>query len=323
MSAEGIFSEQETRRLHRRIMAVAEGVGRVVIGKRGAVEAGLICLLARGHLLIEDVPGVGKTLLAKSLARALGLRCTRVQFTPDLLPADITGTSIFNPASGAFEFKPGPVFTDLLLADEINRATPRTQSSLLESMGENQVSIDGVTHPLSPIFFVIATQNPIDAHGTYPLPEAQLDRFMMKIDIGYPSAGQEVEILSAQIREEPLERLEAAIEPREVLEVRERVRRVHLSRSILAYIVEIAGRTREHPELLQGVSPRGALALMQSAQALAFLSGRDYVDPRHIKRLAVPVLAHRVILRPESRIAETTAQGVIEEIVAGVAVPTL
>ena len=304
------------------IRRVADGIETVIVGKRPAVEMALTAFLAGGHVLIEDIPGVGKTTLAKALARALGLVFKRVQFTPDLLPADITGTTIFNQKTAQFEFREGPVFANIVLADEINRATPKTQSSLLECMEEQQVTTDGITYILPHPFFVIATENDVESHGTYPLPEAQLDRFLLRLSLGYPDAAEESRILDQQTRLKPLDALEPITSREEILRLQEETRSVFVAPALRDYIVALVGATRTHPMTTLGASPRGSLGLLHAAQAYAAVSGRTYVQPDDIKRLAVPVLAHRLILRPETRVKHVTGPSLIEDILSRVPVPT-
>ncbi len=301
---------------------VAEAIETVIVGKREAIDMALTAFLAGGHVLIEDIPGVGKTTLAKALARALGLVFKRVQFTPDLLPADITGTTIFNQKTAQFEFREGPVFAHIVLADEINRATPKTQSSLLECMEEQQVTTDGITYALPHPFFVIATENHIESHGTYPLPEAQLDRFLLRLSLGYPDAAEESRILAQQTRQRPLDSLLPVTSRDEILRLQDAARSVFVAPALRDYIVALVGATRTHPQAALGASPRGSLGLLHAAQAYAAVSGRTYVLPDDIKRLAAPVLAHRLILRPESRVRRVTGQAIIEEILTRLPVPT-
>ncbi len=284
----------KTTQLARRLV---DEIETVIIGKRRAVELVTIGLLSNGHVLIEDIPGVGKTMLAKALAKALGGTYRRIQFTPDLLPADITGTSIFNQKTGEFVFREGPVFTNVLLADEINRATPKTQSSLLECMEEFQVTVDGVTRSLEKPFLVLATENPIEYRGTYPLPEAQLDRFLMRIEIGYPTPQQEVEVLNRQIKEHPINSVQAVVTREEVLGMQEQVKEVHIDPSLKEYMVQLVTATRDHEKLSLGASPRASLGLMRTSQARAALLGRDYVIPDDVKEMAHPVLCHRLVVR--------------------------
>jgi MoxR-like ATPase len=293
----------------------------VIIGKRHVVEMIMTAVLCSGHVLIEDIPGVGKTTLAKSFARVLGCIFKRVQFTPDLLPADVTGTTIFNQKSGQFEFREGPVFTHVLLADEINRATPKTQSALLECMEERQVTADGITYELPHPFFVIGTENNIEAHGTYPLPDAQLDRFLMRISIGYPSKEEEIRILARQTKTTPLYDLQEEISREELLDMQREVREIYVDASIRDYIVSVVTATRTHPQVSLGASPRGSLFLLHAAQAYAGLKGRTYVLPDDVKQLAPAVLAHRIMLRPEARLKLLSAEKLIEEILQQVPVP--
>ncbi|MGI6173459.1 MAG: AAA family ATPase [Christensenellales bacterium] len=274
-----------------------ENIGKVLVGGDDTVEMLLCALIAKGHVLLEDVPGTGKTVLAKSLAKSLDVSFSRIQFTPDLLPGDVTGLSVYNAKAGEFSFRPGPVFTNVLLADEINRATPRTQSSLLECMEERQVTLDGVTRKLDEPFVVIATQNPVETQGTFPLPEAQLDRFLMRLKPGYPTSANAVEILSRFIRNDPLASLAPCATKQDILGAQSAFSEAHVSQAVLEYIVAIAETTRKLENVQLGVSPRGTLALMRASQALALIRGRDYVTPDDVKYLAVPVLAHRVIVR--------------------------
>jgi len=297
-------------------------VGKVVVGKRGVIEKLLVALLARGHVLIEDYPGLAKTLMAKTLAQALGLEFKRVQFTPDLLPADITGSYVFNQRTGSFELRRGPVFTNILLADEINRAPPKTQSALLEAMQERQVTLDGVTYKLEEPFFVIATQNPIEFEGVYPLPEAQLDRFAMRLRVGYPSEEEEVEILRRRIARASDEiRIEVAASRDDVLSMQRAVEKVHVDEGVLRYIVAVVRATRQHPRVEVGVSPRGAETLMKLSRALAALRGRDYVIPDDVKELAADALAHRLVLKAEQWVRGVEPESVIADAVSAVPVP--
>lgn len=308
--------------LQQKLMAVAKNVGSVVIGKDRVLEQLLIGLLSSGHLILQDVPGTGKTLLAKTLARSLACEMRRIQFTADLLPSDVTGINFYNQQAGRFELRQGPVFTNLLLADELNRATPRTQSSLLECMEERQVTIDGVTYPLESPFMVIATQNPIDNHGTFPLPEAQLDRFMMCVSMGYPTEEEELAILRRFTIRNPLDTLEAAISQQEIKELQSLVPTVYVSDEVYGYIIAIVTATRDHPDISFGASPRGSLQLVKATQARALLQGRDYVIPDDVKALIKPVLAHRIILKDTFRGETNRADQVLDALLAGIPVPT-
>jgi MoxR-like ATPase len=302
------------------IRRLQEQLGRVILGKQGAIEEIVVCLLAGGHILMEDVPGVGKTTLAKALARSLAADFKRVQFTPDLLPTDILGSSVYSPKDGSFTFKPGPVFTNVLLADEINRASPRTQSALLEAMSERQVSIEGTTHVLPEPFLVIATQNPVEYHGTYPLPEAQLDRFASRISLGYPGKEQEVDVLFSQSHHHPLDDVTSVLDGRTLVALQGAVRAIRVERPIGRYVVELAGATRQHPLLKMGCSPRGALILFRMTQARALVSGRDYAIPEDVKAVAVSVLAHRLGLDTKAKYAGVQKEDVVREILASVPV---
>jgi MoxR-like ATPase len=308
---------------HRTLLQrIREALGSVIRGKDEAIELLLVGVLGGGHVLIEDVPGVGKTTLAKALARVLDVDFARVQFTPDLLPADIIGAEILNPIDGTFSFLPGPVFTNVLLADEINRASPRTQSALLEAMNENQVTIEGKGRVLTPPFLVVATQNPIDFHGTYPLPEAQLDRFMLRLKMGYPGEDDELKILEDRQREDPLLALKAVATGEQIVELQRKVREVEVEKSVSRYLLKLTHATRNHRHLQLGLSPRGALALYRAAQARALLSGRQYVSPDDLQALAVSVLAHRVLPTQKARYGGSDTDAIIRDIVADVAVPT-
>jgi MoxR-like ATPase len=300
---------------------VTTNIEKVIIGKRSSVQLAIISLLCQGHLLIEDVPGVGKTMLARSLARSLGCSFSRIQFTPDMLPSDVTGVSIFNQVSREFEFRPGPIMAQVVLADEINRATPKTQAALLEAMEERQVTVDGVTHYLPAPFIVLATQNPIEYEGTFQLPEAQLDRFLMRIRLGYPEMDGEIEVLDRQQFRHPLVMLEQVVTLEEVLEAQETVKSVYVAPPIKRYIVEVSRQTRLHGEVYLGASPRGSLALYKMAQARSALLGRDFVLPDDIKYLAESALAHRVILGPAARLRDLSAEQILEEILDKVPVP--
>ena len=306
------------------VAQLQRAIARAIYGKEEAIQQALIALLARGHLLIEDVPGVGKTTLAQALARSFHCTFQRIQFTSDLLPSDVLGVSVFNPERREFEFRPGPIFANVILADEINRTTPRTQSALLEAMNEAQVTVDGRTHVLPQPFLVIATQNPVEHHGTYPLPESQLDRFLMRIRMGYPSPETEKEILRKRTGDDPLEVLEPVAQAQDVQTMQEAAAHVHVDNSLLDYALEIVTRTRQSSELALGVSPRGTLMLQRAAQARAFLEGRDYCLPDDFKQLVVPVFAHRVIASGRQaglpKKAEW-AEALLREIVESVRVP--
>jgi MoxR-like ATPase len=293
---------------------VVANVERVIVGKHNEVRLALVALMCRGHLLIEDVPGTGKTVLAKALARSLGCSFRRIQFTPDLLPSDVTGLSIYNQKTQEFEFRPGPIMAQVVLADEINRATPKTQSSLLEAMDERQATIDGMTHLMPDPFLVIATQNPIEYEGTFALPEAQLDRFMLRIRMGYPQPIDEIVILDEQKRTHPLDDLEEVVGLEELREMQAAIREVHVESSISDYIVRLVNGTRNHPDVYLGASPRGSIALYRSSQALAGLLGRDYVIPDDVKILAEPALAHRLIIKTSSTIHDVQAGQVVREL---------
>jgi MoxR-like ATPase len=293
---------------------VLQNVERVIVGKHSEVRMALVALLCRGHLLIEDVPGTGKTMLAKAIARSLGCSFRRIQFTPDLLPSDVTGLSIYNQKAAEFEFRPGPIMAQIVLADEINRATPKTQSALLECMEERQATIDGVTHRMPEPFLVIATQNPIEYEGTFALPEAQLDRFMLRIRLGYPEPVDELMILDEQKRSHPLEGISEVLTVDELLEQQKAVREIYVDPTVADYIVRVVNATRSHPDVYLGASPRGSLALYRAGQALAGLLGRDYVIPDDIKALAEPALAHRIIIKTSSTIHDVHASSVVREI---------
>jgi MoxR-like ATPase len=297
------------------INRITENIARVIIGKTDVTELLMVALLCEGHVLLEDVPGTGKTMLARSLAVSIGGEFKRLQCTPDLLPNDITGVSVFNQQSSEFEFRPGPVFVNALLADEINRATPRTQSALLEAMQEQQVTVDGITRQLPRPFMVLATQNPVEFEGTFPLPEAQLDRFMLRLSVGYPLPVDERILLHHLQREHPITHLERVVEAQELLEYQRQVWEIHVDDTLQDFIITLVTSTRLHPELVLGGSPRASLALFKSAQALAAIRGRDFVIPEDIKYLAVPALAHRLMIRPESELRGRTTRAIVKEIV--------
>jgi MoxR-like ATPase len=295
---------------------VVENVAQVIVGKRESIRYLMVALLCDGHVLIEDVPGVGKTMLARSVAVSLGGQFRRLQCTPDLLPNDVTGVSIYNQKDALFEFRPGPVFANILLADEINRATPRTQSALLEAMQEQQVSADGVTHPLPRPFLVLATENPIEYEGTFPLPEAQLDRFLIRLTLGYPSAADEKTLLVNLRREHPIHRLRQVAECAELIDLQKQVWEIHIDETLQDYIVRLIHQTRIHPDLALGASPRASLSLYRTAQALAGVQGRDHVLPEDVKSMVSMVLAHRLVLRPEAELRGQTTQAVLEALLA-------
>lgn len=297
-------------------------IERTIIGKRDPIELSVIGLLSHGHLLIEDVPGVGKTVLARSLARSLECSFSRIQFTPDMLPSDVIGVSIFNQATREFEFKPGPVMAQIVLTDEINRGTPKTQSSLLEAMEERQITVDGVTYPLPHPFMVLATQNPIEYEGTFPLPEAQLDRFQLRIQLGYPVPKDEILMLKSQQYRHPLEDLEPVVSTDELTEAQTAVKEVYVSPAVECYIVDLINETRRHPEISLGSSPRGSLNLYRTGQARAAMMGRDFVLPDDIKALAVAALAHRLVLSPGARLRNLSPEDLLSQILREVPVPS-
>ncbi|NMC14318.1 MAG: MoxR family ATPase [Chloroflexi bacterium] len=311
----------ETENVQEFAEKIIGNIEKVIVGKRNTIELSLINLLCQGHLLIEDVPGVGKTMLARSIARSLGISFGRIQFTPDMLPSDVTGVSIYNQKSQTFEFRPGPIMAQIILADEINRATPKTQAALLEAMEERQVTVDGTTHNLPRPFMVLATQNPIEYEGTFPLPEAQLDRFLMRIRLGYPEAAAEIRIIEEQQFQHPIESLQQIISVEELIEMQEEIKKVLVADPIKKYIINLSRQTRTHTEVYLGVSPRGSLALYKTAQARAAMLGRNYVTPDDIKILANPTFGHRIILNPSARIRDINTDQVINEILDMVAVP--
>jgi MoxR-like ATPase len=303
------------------IAGVRAALAKVIRGKPEAIDLLLVGILSGGHVLIEDVPGVGKTTLAKALARSLRMDFARVQFTPDLLPADILGGNVLDPRQGTFTFSPGPIFTQVLLADEINRASPRTQSALLEAMSEEQVTTDGQTRPLPRPFFVIATQNPADYQGTYPLPEAQLDRFRVRVNVGYPIEDEELEVLFDRRTADPLDGIAPVADAGTVKQLQERVRQVHVERDVARYLLRLVRATRDHRDIDQGVSPRGALALFRASQARALLAARDYVSPADVQDLSQPVLAHRIRLGHQAQYGGKTSRQLVAEIVEATDVP--
>lgn len=300
---------------------IRENIQTVIVGKGRAIDLALTAILCEGHLLIEDVPGIGKTTLARALATSLGSSFSRIQFTPDLLPSDVVGLNWFNQKDQRFEYRPGPVMRQVVLADEINRATPRTQSALLEAMQERQVTVDGVTRPLPRPFAVLATQNPVELEGTFPLPEAQVDRFLLRLEIGYPLAEEESEILLRFRGQDPLEKLQPVTSPEEVIELQRARQEIRVEASIRGYIVSLARATREHPEIDLGASPRATLALYQSSQAWAAISGRDFVIPDDVKMMAPPVLNHRLMISPQAQLRGREPEELLTDVIASVAVP--
>jgi MoxR-like ATPase len=302
---------------------IIANVETVVVGKRSQIVLALVSWFSEGHILLEDVPGVAKTVLARALAASVGATFKRIQCTPDLLPTDVTGASIFNPRTTDFEFRAGPIFAQIVLADEINRATPRTQSALLEAMAEGRVTVDGVTHPLERPFLVIGTQNPIDHEGTFPLPEAQLDRFLVRFSLGYPTMEHELKMLDLLERGHPLDKLESVLSAADLVACQRAVREVHVDEKVRRYLIQIVHETRTHDDLSLGASPRASLALFRTAQAMAAILGRNFVLPDDVKRVAPSVLIHRLIVRPESRLRKVTAAAIVEEVLSEIPVPTL
>jgi len=300
---------------------VINNIEKVIVGKRSVVELAVVGLLCQGHILIEDVPGVGKTVLARSLAKSLGCSFSRIQFTPDMLPSDVTGVSIYNQVNSQFEFRPGPVIAQIVLADEINRATPKTQASLLEAMEERQITVDGTTHMLPRPFLVLATQNPIEYEGTFPLPEAQLDRFLLRLRLGYPDMEDEIDILERQQYQHPVVDLKQVVSEAELIKAQEEIKSTFIAPAVKRYIVEIVRQTRQHADVYLGASPRGSLALFRAGQARAMILGRDYVLPDDIKALTKPALSHRVILGPAARLRDLSGDQVLEEVLNRVPVP--
>ena len=310
-----------TQTAHQKTIDLCRSISKVIKGKQETIELAVVALLAEGHLLIEDVPGVGKTTLGHAMAMALGSTFHRLQFTSDLLPSDVLGVAVYNPNVHEFEFKRGPIFANIVLADEINRTTPKTQSALLEAMNENQVTIDNVTHPLPSPFMVLATQNPVEHHGTYPLPESQLDRFLMKIEIGYPDAAAEREILERYSNGNRGNALEAVLNPEQVLELQNESRRVHVGDALIDYMIEVVNQTRTHSEIELGISPRGTAALFRASQARALVEGRDYVLPDDVKTLIEPVFGHRLVLSHSGTRRQQDSKALLEDILDSVAVP--
>jgi len=300
---------------------IVDNVSKVIVGKRAVIEQALAALIAQGHILVEDVPGVGKTMLAKSLSISIGCNFKRIQFTPDLLPSDVAGISVYNQATGEFQFRPGPIMAQVVLADEINRATPKTQSALLEAMEELQVTVDGVTHHLEHPFVVVATQNPIEYEGTFPLPEAQLDRFLMRISLGYPDFEEELAVIEQQEQEHPIDSLEAVANPKDVIGLQQAAKDVYVDRAVREYIVNLTEATRNHRDVALGASPRASLGLFRAARALALVLDRDYVIPDDIKMLAAPVTAHRIILSPSARMRGVRSADLVSDLLNTLTVP--
>ena len=300
---------------------VTNSVGQVILGKANEIRLTTLGLLCRGHILLEDIPGVGKTMMAKSLARAVGCSFNRIQFTPDMLPSDITGVSIYNPKSREFEFRPGPIMAQIVLADEINRATPKTQSALLEAMEEGQMTVDGVTYRLSNPFLIMATQNPIEYEGTFPLPEAQLDRFLIRIQMGYPQPADELRILSSQQYQHPIQNLQQVVSLKELLSAQQQIKDVYVANEVQQYIINLITASRRHSDVYLGSSPRGSLALFRTAQARAAMTGRDFVIPDDVKALAEVTLAHRIIVGPAARIKNITSRTIVQDILQNTPVP--
>jgi MoxR-like ATPase len=300
---------------------IVDNVSKVIVGKRAVIEQALAALIAQGHILVEDVPGVGKTMLAKSLSISIGCNFKRIQFTPDLLPSDVAGISVYNQATGEFQFRPGPIMAQVVLADEINRATPKTQSALLEAMEELQVTVDGVTHHLEHPFVVVATQNPIEYEGTFPLPEAQLDRFLMRISLGYPEFEEELAVIEQQEQAHPIDSLEAVANPKDVIGLQQAAKEVYVDRAVREYIVSLTEATRNHRDVALGASPRASLGLFRAARALALVLDRDYVIPDDIKMLAAPVTAHRIILSPSARMRGVRSADLVSDLLNTLTVP--
>jgi MoxR-like ATPase len=315
------FQDEEMGQVARRAQRIEANIGSVILGKDEVIRACVVALLAGGHIIIEDYPGVGKTLLAKSLARSVACRFARVQFTPDLLPSDVTGVGVFNQKTGEFEFRPGPIFANIVVADEINRSSPKTQASLLECMEERQATVDNATHPITPPFMVIATQNPIEYEGTYPLPEAQLDRFMMRLSLGYPTVDAEEAVLRDQTSRDPFAELDPVLDAAQVLDMQRAVGRVKVVPALHRYVVAILTATRTTRDIYLGASPRAGIALVRAAKALAVLRGRDFVVPQDLKDLSGRVLGHRIILSSDAKVHGQTEDAVIARLIEGVPVP--
>jgi MoxR-like ATPase len=313
----------EAAELQGMIGSLTENIEKVIVGKGEVIDFLALGFLSGGHVLIEDVPGVGKTMIARSMARSVSGQYKRIQFTPDLLPSDVTGANVFNMKNEEFEFREGPIFTNILLADEINRGTPRTQSSLLECMEEGMATADGISYELPSPFFVMATQNPVEQYGTYPLPEAQLDRFCMRLRLGYPSEEEENRIVESRILREPIEELGSVMEREDVLRIRSRMRQIHVEENVRDYAVRICAGTRRHQQARLGASPRGSIWLVRIAQGLAALNGRDYVIPQDVKQAAVPVLSHRVIVDPYASSEDISTDAIVQEVVNEMAVPVV
>jgi MoxR-like ATPase len=311
----------EIEELHPKLKLVIENIGNVMIGKRDVSILSLVALLANGHVLLEDVPGVGKTMMVRALAKSVGVEFKRIQFTPDLLPSDVTGVSIYNPKDQKFEFREGPLFGNVILADEINRTSPKTQSALLEGMEEGSITVDGITRILAKPFFVMATQNPIDYEGTYPLPEAQLDRFLFKLRMGYPTKSEEYEVLTLAEKERPIHKIDSVITKEELIKLQSEIQKVYVDETIKHYIIDLTSKTRKHPSVYLGASPRASIALMKAAQAYAFIIGRDYIIPDDIQYLAQYTLPHRIILRSEAKFEGKSANELVNDLIVSTNVP--
>ena len=301
--------------------ASPQSVGQVIIGKRNEIRLTILGLISQGHILIEDIPGVGKTMMTKALASSIGASFSRIQFTPDMLPSDVTGVSMFNQKTREFEFRAGPIMSQIVLADEINRATPKTQAALLEAMEERQVTVDGVTHKMDELFLILATQNPIEYEGTFPLPEAQLDRFLLRIQLGYPNPAEELVVLSAQQYEHPVNNMRKVVNVEELVAAQRAIREVYVADEIKRYIIDLVNATRKHPDVYLGASPRGSLALFRTSQTRAAMAGRDYVIPDDVKALAEVTLAHRVIVGPAARIKDISSRTIIQDVLTSTPVP--